>query len=63
MRPITVPPAHVAEALNRGRRELDDLRKLADEGCARIFGDLDTVEAALVEGCSKPRGEEGDGQQ
>ncbi len=50
LRPITVPPAHVAEALNRGRRELDDLRKLADEGRARIFGDLDTVEAALVEG-------------
>ncbi len=53
LRPITVPPAHVAEVLNRGRRELDDLRKLADEGRARIIGDLDTVEAALVEGCSE----------
>ena len=50
LRPITVPPAHVAEVLDRGRRELDDLRKLADEGRARIFGDLDTVVAALVEG-------------
>jgi hypothetical protein len=61
LRPITLPPAHVAEVLNRGRRELDDLRKLADEGRVRIIGDLDTVEAALVEGCSKPRGEKGDG--
>ena len=49
LRPITVPPAHVAEVLNRGRQELDDLRKLADEGRARIVGDLDTVEAALEE--------------
>ncbi|ORA76730.1 hypothetical protein BST28_20620 [Mycolicibacter kumamotonensis] len=48
LRPITVPPAHVAEVLNRGRRELDDLRKLADEGRARIFGDLDTVEKELA---------------
>lgn len=49
VRPITVPPAHVVEVLDRGRRELDDLRSLAEEGRARIFGDLDTVEAALVE--------------
>lgn len=48
--PITVPPAHVAEVLDRGRREVDDLKKLAHEGRVMIFGDLDAVEAALAEG-------------
>ncbi len=69
LRPITVPPAHVAEVLNRGRRELDDLKKLADEGRAKIFGDLDTVEAALVEegeglamSGQEARGQEASGQ-
>jgi len=50
LQPITVPPAHVAEVLDRGQRELDDLKRLAGEGRARIFGDLHTVEAALVDG-------------
>jgi hypothetical protein len=49
LQPITVPRAHVAEVLNRGRRELDDLRKLEAEARAKIFGDLDALEAALVE--------------
>lgn len=47
--PITVPAAHLVEVLNRGRQEIDDLKKLADEGRARIFGDLDTLAAALVD--------------
>ncbi|MEB3049486.1 hypothetical protein KV112_07010 [Mycolicibacter sp. MYC123] len=46
---ITVPPAHVAEVLDRGRRELNDLKNLAGSGRARIFGDLDTVESILAE--------------
>jgi hypothetical protein len=50
LRPITIPPAQLAEVLDRGRQELDDLKKLADEGRARIFGDFNTVEAALAEG-------------
>lgn len=49
LRAITVPPAHLGEVLNRGRREIDDLKKLRDDGRVRIFGDLDTVAAALVE--------------
>ncbi|UMB69029.1 hypothetical protein [Mycobacterium paraterrae] len=48
-RPITIPEAHAAEVLHRGRRELDDLRRLATEGRAKIFGDFDTVEAALAD--------------
>ncbi|MEB3071659.1 hypothetical protein [[Mycobacterium] vasticus] len=47
LRPITVPPAHMPEVLNRGRQEINDLKRLADEGRVRIFGDLDVLEKGL----------------